>query len=294
MAMRAMASVFLVVFLLMGLPYPDRAVAFAQDAQDTPAATDDFDCEDFDTQEEAQAVLDNDASDPNNLDPNGDGIACALLPSETNPDGASEADSAAAQPADDRAQRRAARQQNGEAAQPETPAAVSCSDFKNAARAQAAFDKDPEANAALDTDGDGIVCAETDVPADPAGGQSEGRGNRRDQSTPARNQADTEPADVVIDQPRRSQGAEDLDCVDFDFQEEAQLVYNDDLTDPFNLDPNADGFACSSLPFADPLVSQVPKTGIGPLPAQGFGGLALPGAILSIGVFAALHRRGHG
>src|SRR5829696_7879766 len=43
--------------------------------------TDDLDCEDFETQEEAQATLDQDPADPNNLDPNHDGIACALLPS---------------------------------------------------------------------------------------------------------------------------------------------------------------------------------------------------------------------
>jgi len=291
--MRVLASVFLFVFLLMGLLHPDRVVAFAQDAQDTPAATDDFDCEDFETQEEAQAVLDSDAADPNNLDPNGDGIACALLPSEANLDAASEPDGAAAQPADDRAQRRAARQQNGEAANPEPPAAVSCNDFKSAAKAQAAFDEDPVANAALDADGDSIVCTEADVPSDPAGGQNEERPNRRDQSEPARNQSDEEPADVVIDEPRRSQTMEDLDCVDFDFQEEAQLVYGQDPADPFNLDPNADGFACSSLPFADPQVSQVPKTGIGPLFAQGLGGLALLGAIASMCGFAVLHRRPH-
>jgi len=41
---------------------------------------DDLDCEDFQTQEEAQAVLLADPADPNNLDPNGDGVACALLP----------------------------------------------------------------------------------------------------------------------------------------------------------------------------------------------------------------------
>src|SRR5688572_7737479 len=45
------------------------------------AQGDDLDCEDFETQEEAQAVLDEDPADPNNLDPNRDGIACALLPS---------------------------------------------------------------------------------------------------------------------------------------------------------------------------------------------------------------------
>ena len=59
------------------------------------------------------------------------------------------------------------------------------------------------------------------------------------------------------------QGAEDIDCVDFDFQEEAQQIYNQDPIDPYNLDPNGDGFACSSLPSSDPVVSQIPRTGSG-------------------------------
>lgn len=45
-------------------------------------AEDDLNClEDFDTQEEAQAVLDADPSDPHDLDRDGDGIACESLPS---------------------------------------------------------------------------------------------------------------------------------------------------------------------------------------------------------------------
>src|SRR4051812_4477824 len=57
---------------------------------------DDLDCEDFDTQEEAQAVLDEDPADPNNLDPNKDGVACALLPSAEDRAAASADDAAAA------------------------------------------------------------------------------------------------------------------------------------------------------------------------------------------------------
>ena len=40
------------------------------------SASDPFDCADFATQEEAQAALDADESDPNNLDADNDGIAC--------------------------------------------------------------------------------------------------------------------------------------------------------------------------------------------------------------------------
>jgi len=45
-------------------------------------------------------------------------------------------------------------------------------------------------------------------------------------------------------------GKEDLDCIDFQFQEDAQEApYNCDPSDPFNLDPNADGSACPSPPL---------------------------------------------
>ena len=82
--------------------------------------TDDLDCEDFETQEEAQAALDEDPADPNNLDPNRDGIACALLPSAEDQAAASADDAAAEQGSDTsnqtqeerRAARRAAQQSN--------------------------------------------------------------------------------------------------------------------------------------------------------------------------------------
>lgn len=45
-----------------------NSVAFAQEDQ--------YDCASFGSQESAQAELDRDPSDPNNLDPNGDGTAC--------------------------------------------------------------------------------------------------------------------------------------------------------------------------------------------------------------------------
>ena len=42
--------------------------------------TEDLDCADFDTQEEAQAVLEEDLSDPHGLDGDNDGVACETLP----------------------------------------------------------------------------------------------------------------------------------------------------------------------------------------------------------------------
>jgi micrococcal nuclease len=54
-------------------------------AESTPTATpapssDDLNCSDFDSQPEAQEVLEDDPSDPNNLDGEGDGVACESLP----------------------------------------------------------------------------------------------------------------------------------------------------------------------------------------------------------------------
>jgi hypothetical protein len=45
------------------------------------ANADDLNCDDFSTQQEAQAVYDKDRSDPNGLDRDNDGIACETLPS---------------------------------------------------------------------------------------------------------------------------------------------------------------------------------------------------------------------
>ena len=45
------------------------------------APTGDLDCADFATQEEAQAMLDADPSDPHGLDGEGDGVPCESLPS---------------------------------------------------------------------------------------------------------------------------------------------------------------------------------------------------------------------
>ncbi len=47
----------------------------------TALAQDNLNCDDFATQEEAQAEFDSDPSDPNGLDADNDGIACEDLPS---------------------------------------------------------------------------------------------------------------------------------------------------------------------------------------------------------------------
>ena len=46
----------------------------------SPSGSGTFDCSDFATQEEAQAMYAADPSDPNGLDPDGDGVVCEELP----------------------------------------------------------------------------------------------------------------------------------------------------------------------------------------------------------------------
>jgi hypothetical protein len=67
MRLRKVAAV---TVLTAGMSYPLAGVALAQDQ----------DCSDFTTQAEAQAVYDQDPSDPNNLDADNDGKACESLP----------------------------------------------------------------------------------------------------------------------------------------------------------------------------------------------------------------------
>jgi hypothetical protein len=231
------------------------------------AQSDDLDCEDFETQEEAQAVLEDDPEDPYNLDPNQDGIACALLPSDDQGTDSGD-DAAAAQEADAgdqtreerRAARRAARQQNeeGTPTEEESPT-ITCADFESAEDAQAAFDEDPEGLADLDADDNGLACEELldSEPDANATTREERRRNRRNQ------EEEPAPTEVVIDEPELVRIDEDFDCVDFEFQEEAQEVYDQDLSDPYNLDPSGDGVACSSLPSSNLRISQVPRTGSG-------------------------------
>jgi hypothetical protein len=234
--------------------------------------TDDLDCEDFDTQEEAQAVLEEDPADPNNLDPNQDGVACALLPSGEDRAAASaddasvanESDTSAQTPEERRAARRAARQSNedGQATEEET-SEVTCADFETQEDAQATFDEDPDVLTSLDADDNGIACEEliqSDSQAEPK--DTTERGNERRRNRLNQDEA-TAPMEVVIDEPKRVRIKEDFDCVDFEFQEDAQEVYDRDRADPYNLDPSGDGLACSSLPSSSPLVSRVPRTGTG-------------------------------
>ena len=103
------------------------------------AQIDDLDCADFSSQEEAQAELESDPSDPNNLDADDDGIACEDFDYGGAPPG-------------------------GEPTSGETTAVAAddldCADFATREEAQAEFDADPSDPNRLDADDDGEACEE--------------------------------------------------------------------------------------------------------------------------------------
>ena len=115
------------------------------------ALAQDLDCGDFATQQEAQAELERDPSDPNRLDGNDDGVACESLPSGS---GGGPTDLPTAP-------------ETTEPAVPETELPVraagsgvdrDCADFATQQQAQTALDSDPSDPERLDADHDGVAC----------------------------------------------------------------------------------------------------------------------------------------
>jgi hypothetical protein len=173
-------------------------------------------------------------------------------------------------------------------------AALDCGDFATRRGAQAIFDRSPVASAGdrfeLDEDGDGVVCepapggaAEdgTDLGAQTGGdldcvdfpSQAAAQAGLRDDPSdpnrldPENNGVACELTPVFYDDGATdyapvaaARSNADLDCEDFEFQQEAQMVYLRDESDPNGLDgPNeaaekdkryvGNGFACETLPL---------------------------------------------
>ena len=135
-------------------------VAFALVAFTVPAAAnDDQNCRDFATRALAQAHLDADPSDPDNIDTNNNGIACEdfLFPGETAVPVPTSVPTAIPTPAPT-----------------QVPDLLNCRDFPTRAAAQAALDADPSDPNNIDTNDNGIACedflfaGETAVPTTPA------------------------------------------------------------------------------------------------------------------------------
>lgn len=99
---------------------------------------------------------------------------------------------------------------------------LNCDDFDSQAEAQQTLRQDPSDPNGLDAESDGVAC-ETE-----------------DYDNPARDETPVTAA---------QEPGGDLDCEDFATQEQAQATFNQDTSDPNNLDADNDGLACEdSLP----------------------------------------------
>jgi len=143
-----------------------------------------YDCSDFTYQEEAQAILDQDPSDPYGLDRDNDGKACDRLPSRGGdatpapPENSTEAPSA-----------------TPDAPAPAaSPADLDCKDFASQAEAQATLDADRSDPHRLDADHDGYACESvfgaktstgSQVKVKPSGGVDTGGGDQGSEAGPA-------------------------------------------------------------------------------------------------------------
>jgi hypothetical protein len=114
---------------------------------------------------------------------------------------------------------------------------LTCSDFASQAEAQLEYDADPSDPHGLDVDRDGIACETPIVEPIVRRDTADARATRQAERA-ARREAIT-PVPAIED---------DIDCEDFEFQEDAQVLYDLIVGDPHNLDPSGDGFACSLLP----------------------------------------------
>ncbi|HET7091877.1 MAG TPA: hypothetical protein VFI22_00315, partial [Thermomicrobiales bacterium] len=174
--------------------------AAATEATAEPAATETpptpdgrtINCSNFRTQEDAQAEYDQDPSDPYNLDPSGDGLACALLPHAKDLNDPEPLDApvddygrplvsdalpaptpvvapappepaAADNPDNGNRRGKGAKHAADEAPtrDPSSPdGGLRCADFATQADAQSVLDQNPADPYDLDPDGDGVACEE--------------------------------------------------------------------------------------------------------------------------------------
>jgi micrococcal nuclease len=183
-----------------------------------PPSVDLYDCSDFATEPEAQAILDADPSDPGGLDSDSDGAACEELP------GASAASpSAPASPEPD-----------------PTPAPSSgdldCSNFDTQAEAQAEYDRDPSDPHGLDgpqgesyTGNPGVACE--DLP-----GYSEAPSSAS--ASPTSSASPSAPASAPSGGGGAPSGGGDIDC------DEVDGPIPTPPGDPDGLDGDGDGLAC--------------------------------------------------
>lgn len=205
------------IFALVGVP----KVALAQvgngpNWEKIEAAQ--LDCSDFATKRAAQSVLSksvfsSEQDDRFKLDQDGDGKAC-----ET-PQNSKVAE-------------------DGTKLGSNTGGDLDCMDFRSQSAAQAQLRKDPSDPNNLDPETNGIAC---DI-------------------TPAAYENTAFDGQPVAE----AKSDADLDCEDFEYRQEAQVVYSRDDTDPNSFDEDGNQVACENLPILDSNVEEVRAQGVSP------------------------------
>jgi hypothetical protein len=180
-----------------------------------------YDCSDFAYQEEAQAELEYDPSDPSGLDGDSDGVACEALPGLDDAIGGAGDEPSDEPPAED------------------APAGdqYDCSDFAAQEEAQAELAADPSDPSGLDADSDGAACEELDPRPD----EPDGAGGEPGPQYPPETTTGDEPQyDEPEPEPAPAPSG-DVDCGDLGPGEAEQYLLPGD---PYNLDADGDGEPC--------------------------------------------------
>ncbi len=130
--------------------FPLAGTAFAQD----------LNCDDFATQEEAQAEYERDTSDPHNLDGDNDGTACESLPSGGSTGGDDNTGGDNTGNDNTGGDNTGGDNTGGDNTGNEGQDDLNCSDFATHEQAQAEYERDTSDPHNLDGDNDGIACEE--------------------------------------------------------------------------------------------------------------------------------------
>jgi hypothetical protein len=240
--------------LAFGAAFHPSAPAWAQQGDAT--------CADFATQADAQAALIQDPNGMSGLDDNANGIACEEF-FQTNPDATPPPEAGGKK--NNKNNKKNQNQQSAEetpaATETPTPEAGNGANANKANKANKANQQNAGNAKNQNKNQNKAKNEETPTPTPEPNGNANGakknnKNNKNNNATETPTPAPAPPASV-----RRV--IEDLDCIDFQFQEDAQLVLDLDPSDPYNLDPNHDGIACSSLPHRAAVVT-LPATGAGP------------------------------
>lgn len=231
----------------MASPHPARyriaclavtLAALALPAMAGTAAAADRDCTDFATQEQAQAVLDQDRSDPNHLDSDHNGVACETLPRG---DGTGDTSADVAR-----------------------LATVTTDSPDPTTDPTGTTDPTDDASTFSVTDATASTDPSTDPTTDAASATAEATTTASsDPTSTATTSSDSSGSGSSGSSDSSGSSGKDRDCSSFSSQADAQSALKADPSDPDHLDADKDGIACEDrFGTAGQQVQVVPTGGV--------------------------------